>query len=260
MAALLFMTSICSLIIHQLVQQDQFVSATIGQQCNYDRYSTGCYNQANLVCDEHSDTCKCHSDFPVQIDQRICVRSAKSNEICQYNEQCDNSNGLYCAYSDFRVVNLANLPALGHKDSQQQNVNSQQTSSARLVSFHQTHTSTTRDHSYPRCRYIELQDSSNTNNNNRNNHKNNKDDSYYLRNKSSLSSPGLTRGPAKSNHHSSLPKILWIFLGICLLGLIFLFFMVKSQYSYRDRRRSLSVSTNDSDIPPPYEVAIRMKF
>lgn len=82
------------------------------RECNFEKYANtgGCFSQANFVCDRDTNICKCHPDLPVLVDDRLCVKKAKTNEICQYQEQCDNANGFYCCYSDFKFVNDTNLP------------------------------------------------------------------------------------------------------------------------------------------------------
>lgn len=89
------------------------------RECNFEKYANtgGCFSQANFVCDRDTNICKCHPDLPVLVDDRLCVKKAKTNEICQYQEQCDNANGFYCCYSDFKFVNDTNLPLDSGRES-----------------------------------------------------------------------------------------------------------------------------------------------
>lgn len=70
------------------------------ERCNYEKYTTGCFAQSNFECDLDSQQCVCTPDYPILIDGRWCLKRARYNQKCQYNQQCDNKNGLYCLYSD----------------------------------------------------------------------------------------------------------------------------------------------------------------
>lgn len=84
-----------------------------------------------------------------------------------------------------------------------------------------------------------------------------------------LNSNNHNRPNSKSSNHNinsskqqtynhSTSRLVWIFLIACLIGIFILFVLVKSQCYRIAHRRSISVD-NDADVPPPYEVAIRMK-
>lgn len=77
--------------------------------CDHGKYDGGCYRQANFYCDESVQQCKCLLEFPILIERRLCVKSKKFNDICEYNQQCDNAAGLYCTYSNFKKVNSSLL-------------------------------------------------------------------------------------------------------------------------------------------------------
>lgn len=76
------------------------LSAVLAEKCNFEKYTTGCYSGSNLMCDLNTYECICLPDYPILIEGRWCHRRARYNEICKYNQQCDNSNGFYCLYSD----------------------------------------------------------------------------------------------------------------------------------------------------------------
>ena len=65
-------------------------------ECNFEKYSQGCFSQANFVCDTETNRCRCHHSTPILIDDRFCVKRSKPNESCQYHSQCDNDGGYYC--------------------------------------------------------------------------------------------------------------------------------------------------------------------
>lgn len=199
-----FMISILTL--HQLK-----LSYASSEECNFERYATGCFSQANFICDPETDTCKCHPEFPVLIEQRICLRKIKLNEICLYNEQCDNSKGLYCLLNDHRFVNMTKYGEF-----------------SRVLTA--------------KCKplgneAIPLQTNSH----------------HY---RSNIKANHITH---KQNDHYSTPRLVWIFLLACLVGLFVILFLIKSQYYSSSRSSRISVDS-DLDVPPPYEVAIRMKI
>lgn len=102
-----------------------FAEATflIGE-CNFERYATGCYSQANLICDIESNTCKCQPESPILIEDRLCVKRLKLNDICLYNEQCDNGKGYFCTHSDFRLVNQSIASSINVNFGQQRSSSS----------------------------------------------------------------------------------------------------------------------------------------
>lgn len=195
--------------------------AAVGE-CNFEKYATGCFSQANFICDKYTNHCKCHPEFPVLIEGRICYKRAKACEKCDYNQQCDNENGFYCMIGDNRNVNNCSQPQESARDHREQ---------------------------HPRCYKLQ-------------------------RHKHKLPPTPLKQDQNSSTTSSKLPRLIWIFLLASLIGLIVLLLLIKSQY-YRigrpfqhEDRLSLSSdrrSSNDRrslgelDIPPPYEIAIRMK-
>lgn len=215
------------LILSKLILKPTF--ASIGE-CNFEKYATGCYSPANFICDRFTNQCKCHPESPVLIEQRICVKRAKTNEICQYNEQCDKENGFYCVYSDETIVNNSISPL--REFPRCRNLYTNETLEIRIQKLHQEqippHQSAKQFHSPTSHHYN--------------------------------SSP--------VNH---LPRLLWIFLIGCLLGLIILLLLIKSQYNHYQHHNNLRrppfqhqedrLSINSEiDVPPSYEVAIRMKL
>lgn len=202
-------------------------SGAIGE-CDYEKYANGCYSQANFICDKETNLCKCHPESPVLIEQRICVKRKTANEICQYNEQCDNGNGFYCTYSDFRNITTNNLPA----------------------SFESS-----RDlkDPFPRCRNPKFR------------HKPKQQQQQQQQQTSS--SISLQQQQTKRNQNSTsstLPRLVWLVLIACLFGLIGLLLLIKFQYyrvgqPFQHQEDHLSINS-EIDVPPPYEVAIRMKL
>lgn len=189
----------------------QSASATAGE-CDFEKYATGCYSRANLYCDLDTRLCKCLPETPILIEKSFCLKRVKLNEACQYSEQCDNANGYYCSFSDYRIVNSSS-PTRSVKDSKEL---------------------------YPKCIKI------------RHNHQQHQ-----------LHQP--TKQDQKisptSTHTSSRP--IWLIIVVTLFGLIFLMLLIKSQQSRIIGRPfqhedHLSIDS-ESDAPPSYDIAIRMK-
>lgn len=199
----------------------QLVTAS-AKKCDFEKSSTGCFNQANFVCDRETNLCRCHPETPVMIDQRFCLKKAKTNEICQFSEQCDNSNGFYCTYNDYKLANSSE-------------------------SSRKTPT---------RCRLLKL--------------KYNKHNNSFNYSPPSSSSQYQQQQPDKAKSLTGMSNFqagIWAFLIACLFLLIILLLLIKSHYQeIRDSRPpfqqaedGLSINS-EIDVPPPYEVAIRMKL
>lgn len=106
LCSLLFISQCCCILLAE---------AAIGA-CNFSLFQHGCYTQANFVCDQETRECKCHRDSPILINDRICVSRVKANGNCQYNEQCDNQNGLFCSFSDYEIINFSNSNWIHYKE------------------------------------------------------------------------------------------------------------------------------------------------
>lgn len=209
--------------------------ATIGDRCDFDKYpSSGCYSRANFYCDLSINECVCLPETPVLIDKKLCFKRAKENETCQYNEQCDNDNGLYCSYSDHKLLN--NCLPVG-KEYHKGTLGPQKCTCIRVNQKQQQHQHQQQNNSHKTS--IESKQS----------------------NKSR--SPQQQSNQNSLPHGSNLPRLVWISLLVCLVGLILLLLMIKSEF-YRLRatpRQEDRISINsEADVPPPYEVAIRMKL
>lgn len=199
--------------------------AAVGE-CNFDKYASGCYSQANFVCDPDTNSCRCHSATPVLIEQRICVKRAKLNDICQYNEQCDNANGLFCSYTNGKIV----------------------------YDIHSLEDVRLLKESYPRCRKHDLKSRF-------------KFEQQQINPQEPLQIHQYhSQRERNSNQQtsSSSPRYVWIFLLACLMGLILLLLLIETQYykagrSFHQQEDRISINS-EQDIPPPYEVAIRMKL
>lgn len=260
-----------------LLSNVQVAQSKIGE-CNFEKYVTGCYSQANFICDPTTNQCKCHPQTPVLIEQRLCLERVRENGICQYNEQCDTSKGIYCLHDDFKLVNISSS-VLSSSASSEEVVHS----ITKDLKPHPQNVST-----YPRCRNIK---------------------SFKHRHKQAgVSGPLTFVSPSVIAQHqnsnnidisklnqnsfsicSYLPRLFWLFLLICLFGLIVLLLLIKSQFykignplqshqnhrqynhhrssqlsqrqylhNHRQDEDSLSINS-DFDVPPPYEIAIRMK-
>lgn len=188
------------------------------EPCDFDKYTTGCYSQANFICDYYTSRCTCHPDVPILIDQRLCVKRLKHNEICQYNEQCDNSKGLYCTYSDYKKV-----------------PNNLLIESARLTGER-----------LPRCRFEK------------------KNCTLTLSSATHHAAAKRTQRCEISYFVCKLPRLIWIFLFICLVALTLLLMIIKTQYysynrSFGQQRGDRESINGNYEAPPSYEVAIRMK-
>jgi len=234
-------------------------------ECNFDRYDTGCFSQANFVCDRDTNYCVCHPETPILVEERFCVKKAKANETCEYNQQCDNFNGYYCAhFSDVheQFYLCPHDPSNLHK------------SPLASISSYEAQN---------RCRCLRVADRAERNQTPDGKQRHSAEDSWQLlkspplhnswssaehKNNNKHTIPQSSNGHHHANHHHSggsiLPRLVWIFLIITLLSLIAFLFLIKFQ-SYRtdrplhlaDDRRSIS---SEPDVPPPYEVAIRMKL
>lgn len=259
--------------------------------CDYERYpDSGCYSGSNLVCDSETLKCKCQSETPVLIDGRFCVARRKANEICQYNQECDNQNGYYCSFLETNEHNnnqnekrpqplpCPHDPAFRNyfKDHEQTHTKCRCHKASQWFAgeppllvgpeakpgggsssgsggrwFWPLHS-----HGSPWHSANAPSDNANINNN---------DNSISYK-------PNIDNHPTNTPNHSHyhhttssiLPRLVWIFLIIVLLALFALLFLIKFQSYRTDRpfhqaedRRSIN---SEPDLPPPYEVAIRMKL
>lgn len=213
----------------------KFVQASVGE-CDFEKYASGCFASADFVCDRFTNQCKCLPHSPILIEHRLCLPRVTANEICRYNEQCDNQNGFYCTYSDKTLVDPVNNPSPPKDNPRCRNLNDNYVNeSARTRIQHQQK-------------------------------------QHQVAPQQNIVKPN--QGHSSHNHNSSpfshLPRLLWIFLLGCLLGLVVLLLLIKSQYNQYQHhsgvRRTFQcqedrLSTNSEiDVPPSYEVAIRMKL
>ena len=197
------------------------------KKCNFDRYLTGCYSQANFECDLETNLCKCHPQTPVLIDDRFCVKKSQSHEISRVIAEVDIGSS-----QDDTQANGSARAQQGagqrheHESSDDDNNNNNNKQSAYS---HTTHSG-----------------AASGGNNNINHHNYNHPNHHH------------------NTNGSILPRLVWIFLILTLLALIALLFLIKFQ-SYRterpfhlqEDRRSIS---SELEAPPPYETAIRMKL
>lgn len=227
-------------------------------ECNFDRHSTGCFSQANLICEIETNTCKCHPDFPILVEHRMCVKRLRLNDICNYNEQCDNSKGLYCSFSDFRLVNNSFPNEDNHKNIEQTprcRFVSEELISAQLISTGSQKEFQYRQYQFLRNYHFQRPGRGNPNHIINNNNNNNLNSNNYN---------NINNNNKHSEQQYSTPRLVWILLLASLIGLFFILFLLKSQY-YRghltnDHQSSRMSDYGETDVPPPYEVAIRMKI
>lgn len=241
------------------IEIDLCQAALNGRECNFEKYATGCYSQANFVCDRETNLCRCHPELPILIDQRICVKKAKVHEICQYDDQCDNSNGFHCLYRDqnhhkyelckpFDSVRHLTEPQLKCRCSrlpQQQKSRHNSNTDSSASNGADASDSFSGQQFWPQ--YSEFP----TNNN------------------KTYQQTGISPASQPSSQHSYsfLPRLIWIFLILTLIGLLALLFLIRfqpftsdrafHQHHQADDRQSIN---SEPDVPPPYEVAIRMKL
>lgn len=294
--------SILILLLSPLFSDDllQFGSSTflIGE-CDFERYATGCYSQANLICDIETNTCKCQPESPILIEERLCVKRLKLFDVCLYNEQCDIYKGIYCAYSDLVLINSTNT-----SHGQQQNHHHQhQYELNRSSSANRAHKS-----EIPRCRQIYtldingrlfdnaerlplIQDDNSSNSDNINNNY----DARYPQPTFGSSGKNLhgfdnLQTYHKTQHHQSASsRLVWVLVIGSIVGVIILlavFFKNENVFASQPSRaisgsrraltndviNQISSSssshqsrlrvdqTSEIDNPPPYEVAIRMNL
>lgn len=217
--------------------------ATIGDQCDFDKYGgPGCYSRANFYCDVTSNQCICLPETPVLIEGKLCVKRSRENETCQYNEECDNDNGLYCSYSRHKLLNNCLHVAL-----------MKELPRGAL--------------SPPKCRCIRVDANARQAHQLQNSNSYQKTQSLTSHQAKQARSQQINQNASSSSSlplASNLPRLVWLFLLGCLIGLILLLFMIKSEFSRLGRSRPRQedrISINsEADVPPPYEVAIRMKL
>lgn len=201
------------------------------KECDFEIYGRqGCYSQANFVCDLETNLCKCLPETPILIDGRICVQKVKVNGVCKYSEQCDNANGFYCTYSDYKLVN--------NSESSNSPLHRQTNARCRFYKIkHNKHNSSSKYSS------SHLSSSSSSS-------------QQHQQHEKSRSSPGM----------SNFQACVLAFLAACLFLLIILLLLIKSHYQeirefrppFQQAEERLSVHS-EIDVPPTYEVAIRMK-
>lgn len=297
-----------------ILSTNHLVSSLLNRECNFELYETGCYSQANIVCDIHSNTCKCHPESPVLIEDRLCVKRLKLHEICEYNEQCDTQNGIYCLYQDLSFVNktatsqhqndhtriMTKLPAPEPLNNINNHLprNQEITNPIKVDPIIESYVNL--DHLNPRCRYLNLRDEieyySHLSKSTKLSHKNNigprldydNNNNYSPKHHNSDTTNTNNLNPTSSKKGDT--RLFWLFLlgAPTILSIILLY--LRSQYhvlpigfvntSHHQRNANMSDSNrvlnqppsnyhqsdnenpdcDDIDVPPPYEVAIRMKL
>lgn len=206
------------------------------KECDFEIYGRqGCYSQANFVCDLETNLCKCLPETPILIDGRICVQKVKANGVCKYSEQCDNASGFYCTYSYYSYYKLVN-----NSESSNSPLHRQTNARCRLYNIkYNKHNGSSK--------YSSSHSSSSSSS-----------PQQHQQHEKSRSSPGM----------SNFQACVWAFLVACLFLLIILLlhYFIKSHYQeirefrppFQQAEDRLSVHS-EIDVPPPYEVAIRMK-
>lgn len=216
-----------------------------GTRCDFDKYSTGCYSRSGLVCNQDTNMCQCDPDFPVSIGN-ICVKRVKANQICQYNEQCDNENGFYCSYSDHKHINnCLSLEAAQGVTAKCRCI--------RLWHKLETYYDQTNSNYHQQQHKYQLQSHTSEN-------------SFGDQSSSSATSSSSKYRSTQPTAQSSsiLPRLLWFVLISCLLGLCLFLLYIKVheigsfENSFQQHEDRLSINS-EPDVPPPYEIAIRMK-
>lgn len=211
--------------------------AAVGE-CNFENYPNGCFSSANFECDLETNLCKCLPTTPILIEHpRICVEKVKSNGICQYNEQCDNANGYNCS-SEHKLTSC-----------QPEREPSIKCRCLKIRSTKQLHTNGS--------------DSGSAGGHG---------DAFGFGGKHRSAPQSLDKSTGENINKQStysllnfLPRLVWTFLILTLIGLVALLFLIKYQSNRRlednpfcrpDDLRSIGP---EPDVPPPYEIAIRMK-
>lgn len=233
--------------------------------CNFERYQSGCFSQANFECDIETNKCRCQALTPVLIDDRLCVKRAKALESCQYSVQCDNDNGYACyAWPPTSELIECRPPesrcrclsdSFPSEDSQP--ADPEVPPSGRQQ---QAKASRTQKESYADLHWRQQQQFSY--NSNAHDHR------HQQQHKQQINRDEANRNNSSILSHYSLALLLsrfvWIFLVLVLIGLIVLLVLIKYQ-SFRTVERpfhraedQVSISS-ELDVPPPYEVAIRME-
>lgn len=219
-----------------------FAQATF-RQCDFEKYGSGCFASANLVCDIDTLMCKCTQDAPILIDDRYCLKKCKENEICQHNKQCDNSKGIYCSFSDYKQVSDTSYP--NYADNFPQEKPRCRNISKEYLEEHKhlptTFKSTAKGSSQSQQYNINFEKNYSNNNSKKSNH-----------------------GPTTSIF-SYLQRIIWLILLGSIVFLIILLILIKTQFyrvgrSFQDQTEDRLSINSELEEPPPYEIAIRMKL
>lgn len=275
-----FILTIHTLFILSLITHQSYGALS---RCDFDRYHTGCFSQANFVCDPETNYCRCQLETPILIDGRFCVAKSKANGYCQYNQQCDNSNGYHCSYLDpnenqnnrFRLCphdpqSRYQAPSLASSSFASPSTNFEPHAKCRCLKVFEAGETVasqgaaivrerqTADGLRPSFRGSVNFAPHNSWSNSQEKHQHSDD------NNKQTHSPNFHHNHHHHSGGSILPRLVWIFLIITLLLLIALLFLIKFQSYRTDRpfhqaedRRSIN---SEPDVPPPYEVAIRMKL
>lgn len=245
----------------------QPVDSSVGDKCDDDKYEGGCFQQANLECDRVVNLCVCLPGT-VRIGN-VCWKRARDRESCKYSEQCDTPRAYLCYEVDPRpqlhepakecdpastrcqclnyhpdeyrkvaeLVDNPNLSALSTGDQ----VHKLAPATIR-IGHSQVISSRTRPHNnHTRTKFIWSRE----------------DEDFAPQH----------HGPSNhSNGANIFTRIVWLFLILSLVSLMLLLLIIKYHSSFRDPERPLQRATEDRrsidsdyDVPPPYEVAIRMK-
>lgn len=227
----------------------------VGETCDFSRYPSGCYRNANLECDIVTERCKCMPNC-VQVGG-LCYPERGPRNQCFVSEQCSHYPGLHCRF------------------------NHENTSCVNSSSCHC-------DFINPEDAKLYLKGELPSDNDD---HRNNKDPHELTKNHHQLNSHGnrarttqlikshssntwenesdIIRQSSTSNHSGNAPsnlltRLIWLFLLLSLVSLILLLLVIKYHspftcerpFQLGDDRISIS---SEPDVPPPYEVAIRMK-
>lgn len=267
-----------------LVQQ---VGCIAGAKCDFDKHINGCYNEANLVCDKSTHVCVCSPGTPVLINGRFCVKSANLYESCQYSEQCDMARGNLCYQTDPELSELLDKECdlitsvrcqclnpdtelnLNQERSLENNGTNNKSSDGfqtLVTANNQNQAERQQQPASPPLRADRTISRVRT--------------SHYHTHPHLMQQQHAEQngefhkqhhGSSSSNHNHSnastlLTRIVWLVLILSLISLVLLLFAIKYHSSFRESERPLQRANDDRisirsepDVPPPYEVAIRMK-
>jgi hypothetical protein len=263
----------------------QKASCIVGARCDFEKLAGGCYSPANLHCDRDTNLCVCLPGTPISISGRFCVERAKAYESCKYSEQCDNARGFFCYQTD--PIESENT-ASGTESSEQipKQCDPPRSIRCQCLNFNQDELNWATGQGDNSTEISSLT----ANNQAQQQHQQQEPafragsdrmisrgrSHYHTHPHSALHQTERNNEMFKQKHYGSstnhsnpsatiFTRIVWLVLIVSLVSLMLLLFVIKYHSSFKESERPLQRANDDRisvigepDVPPPYEVAIRM--